>query len=109
MTEDLLAQRPYVFAECVNPINTTRDACTALAQQATAGSFKVELTVQTRWNTNTGQHHTPWTIPTCPTDPAEHRRPNHKPGDRDHTVVDTAGKSVEDTIAELGEALSIDT
>lgn len=106
---DLLSQGLHVFAECVNPMKITRDAWLAAARRADAQHVAVELVCS---------------------DPAEHERRarwrtvdvpglvlptwqeivdrDYEPWDREHIVVDTAGRASEQTIAELCVALGID-
>ena len=105
---ELSAQGSHVFAECVNPLAITRDAWRDLAEELGVRLVEVELVCS---------------------DPAEHERrattrvvdiPDHvpptwaqivardyEPWDRSHIVLDTAGRSVEDAVTELCEALGI--
>ncbi|WP_030573625.1 AAA family ATPase [Streptomyces aureocirculatus] len=108
MAEDLLAQGLCVFAECVNPMKVTRDAWAAVAKRTEADLFEVELICS-----DPAEHQSRATARTVdipdlalPTwrDIVER---DYEPWDRDHIVVDTAGKSVEDTIAELHDVLGI--
>lgn len=109
VASDLLSQGLHVFAECVNPMKITRDAWLVAAQRANAQHVAVELICS---------------------DPAEHERRarsrtvdvpglvlptwqeivdrDYEPWDREHIVVDTAGRASEQTIAELCVALGID-
>lgn len=109
VASDLLSQGLHVFAECVNPMKITRDAWLAAARKADAKHVAVELVCS---------------------DPAEHERRarsrivdvpglvlptwqeivdrDYEPWDREHIVVDTAGRASEQTIAELCVELGID-
>jgi predicted kinase len=110
VAEDLLAQGLCVFAECVNPMKVTRDAWAAVAQRAEAEFFEVELVCSDPVEHEHRATSRTVDIPdlTLPTWQDIVDR-DYEPWDRDHIVVDTAGKSVEDTIAELGEVLGIDS
>ncbi|MFH8796007.1 AAA family ATPase [Streptomyces sp. NPDC017941] len=108
MAEDLLAQGLCVFAECVNPMKVTRDAWAAVAKRTEADLFEVELVCS-----DPVEHRGRATSRTV--DIADLELPtwqdivdrDYEPWDRDHIVVDTAGKSVEETIAELHDVLGI--
>jgi predicted kinase len=102
VAEDLLVQGSHVFAECVNPLQLTRDAWRAVAGTTGARLVEVELVCS---------------------DPAEHERRatsrvvdipdqvpptwaeivdrDYEPWDRPHVVLDTAGRSAGDAVVEL--------
>ncbi|MEN3357506.1 MAG: hypothetical protein V7637_1488 [Mycobacteriales bacterium] len=104
---DLLVAGLSVIADSVNPLPVTRDAWRAVAQVAGTDAVEVEVVCS---------------------DPTEHRRratsrasdiPGLQPPtwqeitdrdyqrwDRPHTVIDTAGRTVEDCLAELLAALT---
>lgn len=107
IARDLLSQGSHVFAECVNPLKITRDAWRGVAETTGARLVEVELVCS---------------------DPTEHERRattrvvdipglrlptwadivdrEYEPWDRPHVVLDTAGKSADDTVAELCAALA---
>jgi predicted kinase len=109
VASDLLRQGSHVFAECVNPLKITRNAWREVAATTDAHLVEVELICS---------------------DPAEHERRatsrtvdipdlipptwadilacEYEPWDRPHVVLDTAGKSANDTVASLCEALGIE-
>ncbi|KUF19271.1 AAA family ATPase [Streptomyces silvensis] len=106
---DLLGQGLCVFAECVNPMKVTRDAWEAVAKRAGARFVEVELICSDpveheRRATSRTVDVPGLTLPTWQ-DIVER---DYEPWDRDHIVVDTAGKSARDTVAELADALDID-
>lgn len=102
LAEEHLRQGLTVIAESVNPLAVTRDAWRAVATRAGARCLEAE---------------------TVCSDPAEHRRRaeqrtvdvpgltlpdwtaittrSYEPWDRDHLVLDTAHRSIEDCAAEL--------
>ena len=106
VAKDLLRQGSHVFAECVNPMKITRDAWREVAETAGAHLVEVELVCS-----DPTEHERRATVRTVdipdlvlPTW-ADILEREYEPWDRSHVVLDTAGKSAEDTIAALCEAL----
>lgn len=109
VASDFLSQGLHVFAECVNPMKITRDAWVAVVQRAGAQHVEVELVCsdlaehECRARSRTVDVRG-LVLPTW----QEIVDRDYEPWDRDRIVVDTAGRSSEETIAELCVALGID-
>jgi predicted kinase len=106
---DLLRQGSHVFAECVNPLKITRQAWRDVAETTSADLVEVELvcsdpTEHERRATARTVDIPDLVLPTW----ADILEREYEPWDRSHVVLDTAGKSAEDTITSLCEALGID-
>jgi len=108
LAEENLRLGRIVVADCVNPLQTTRDAWKAVAARASVRAVEVEIVCS---------------------DPAEHRRRTESreidiPGlqrptwqavldrtfeawTRPHLVIDTAGRIVAESLSELEAALSV--
>lgn len=105
---DLLTQGSHVFAECVNPLQITRDAWREVAEVTGAGLIEVELvcsdpTEHVRRVTSRVVDIPDLVPPTW----AQIVDRDYEPWDRPHVVLDTAGRSAEDAAAELCVALGI--
>jgi predicted kinase len=107
VAEDNLRLGRTVIADSVNPLQLTRDAWIGVADRAGASAIEVEITCS---------------------DPKQHRRQAEKrvadinglklptwqevvareyqPWNREHIVIDTAGRSVTDSVEELRKALA---
>ncbi|MCT2585000.1 AAA family ATPase [Actinophytocola gossypii] len=107
VARDLLSQGSPVIAECVNPMEITRDAWRDAA--ASTRLVEVELVCSDpaeheRRATSRTVDIPDLTLPTW----ADIVNREYEPWDRPHVVLDTAGKTPEDTVAELCAALGID-
>lgn len=104
--ENLLLGRPVV-ADCVNPLQITRDAWASVASRAGAGAVEIEVTcsdaqahrrrVETRQSDISRLQLPTW---------EEVVSRGYEPWYRDHIVIDTATRSVAQIVNELREALA---
>lgn len=106
MAEDHLRQGRSIVADCVNPLSITRDAWLDVAKCCGVGALEVEVKcsdvnehrrrVETRtadipglilptWNEVVSREYHPWT--------------------RDHLLLDTARRAVEENVTQILEAL----
>ena len=108
VAEDNLHLGHTVIADCVNPIQLTRDAWRAVAAKAATGAAEIEVQCS-----DVGEHRrraekrTP-DIPglALPTWQDIVEREYH-PWDREHLVIDTAGRSVEECVSLIRSTLFI--
>ncbi len=106
VAEDNLRLGHVVIADCVNDVEIARDSWRAVAERAGAPAFEIEIVcsdprehqsrVETRvvnipgvrlptWSRISAQRAEPWS--------------------RDHLVIDTAGREIEDCVAQVAAAL----
>lgn len=105
--EDNLRLGQTVVADCVNPLQLTRDAWKAVANRASVNAVEVETVCSDR-----DEHRR--RVETRRTDIAGLQLPSWQDileGDyqawtRDRVVIDTAGRSIDECVAEIETALS---
>jgi predicted kinase len=108
VAEDNLRLGRTVIADSVNPVRITRDAWVNVAQRANATAVEIEVAcsdpeqhrfrLETRVADILGGRSLTW---------EEVVRREYEPWDREHVVIDTAGRSVEESVRQLREALRI--
>jgi predicted kinase len=106
VAEDNLRLGRTVIADSVNPLQLTRDAWVGVAERAGVNAVEVEITCS-----NPEQHR--WRVETRIADIDGLRPPTwqevvareYQPWNREHIVIDTAGRSVAESVKELREAL----
>ena len=106
ITEDNLRLGRTVIADSVNPIQLTRDAWIGVAHRARVGAAEVEVICS-----DPQQHRQ--RVETRPADITGLKLPTweevvsreYEPWERQHIVIDTAGRSVAESVEELREAL----
>jgi predicted kinase len=107
VAEDNLRLGRTVIADSVNPLQLTRDAWIDVADRAGADAVEVEVTcsdlkqhrqrVETRVVDIEGLRPPTW---------QEVVARQYQPWNREHIVIDTAGRSVAESVKELREALA---
>jgi predicted kinase len=107
VAEDNLRLGRSVIADSVNPLQLTRDAWIGVADRAGANAIEVEITcsdpeqhrqrVETRIADIDGLRPPTW---------QEVVVRDYDPWNREHIVIDTAGRSVAESVKELREALA---
>jgi predicted kinase len=107
VAEDNLRLGRTVIADSVNPLQLTRDAWIGVADRAHANAIEVEVTcsdpkqhqrrVETRIADIAGLRLPTW---------QEVATREYQPWERQHIVIDTAGRSVAENLKELREALA---
>jgi predicted kinase len=105
--EDNLHLGQTVVADCVNPLQLTRDAWREVADRAGVPAVEVEIICSDR------EEHR-WRVETRRTDIAGLQLPSwqdivtgeYHSWTRDRVVVDTAGRSIDECVAEIETALS---
>lgn len=108
VAQDNLLLGRTVIADCVNPLQLTRDAWPAVASQVGVGIAEVEVTCS-----DPRQHRQ--RVETRPADIRGLRLPTWKevtsreyePWNREHIVIDTTRKGVAEVARELREALAV--
>ena len=106
VAEDNLRLGNTVVADSVNPLRLTRDAWTSVADRARAKAIEVEVTCS-----DPAQHRN--RVETRRTDIKGLRLPTwqevvlreYEPWERDHIVIDTASRSVAESVRDLRERL----
>ncbi len=106
VAEDNLRLGHVVIADCVNDVEITRNAWRGVAERAGAPAFDVEIVCS-----NPGEHQS--RVETRVVDIPGARLPTWpqilarraEPWSRDHLVIDTAGRGVEDCVAQVLAAL----
>ena len=107
IAEDNLRVGQTVVADSVNPLKITRDAWRAVGQRAQAETMEIEVVCS-----DSREHRA--RVETRKPDISGLRPPNweqvisreYHPWDREHIVIDTANRSLEQNIKILREALS---
>ena len=107
VTEENLRLGRTVIADSVNPLQLTRDAWIGVADRAGVDAIEVEITcsdpkqhrrqVETRVAEIDGLRPPTW---------QEVLVREYQPWNREHIVIDTAGRSVAESVKELREALA---
>jgi predicted kinase len=107
VAEDNLRLGRSVIADSVNPLQVTRDSWIGSADRVGANVFEVEITcsdpnqhqrqVETRIADIDGLRPPTW---------QEVVERNYQPWNRDHIVIDTAGRTVAESVKELLQALN---
>jgi predicted kinase len=107
VAEDNLRLGRSVIADSVNPLQVTRDARIGVADRVAANVMEVEITcsdpkqhqrrVETRIADIDGLRPPKW---------QEVVEREYQPWNREHIVIDTAGRSVAESVKELREALA---
>src|SRR5713226_1797127 len=107
VAEDNLRLGRTVIADSVNPLQLTRDAWIGVADRAGVDAIEVEITcsdpkqhrrqVETRVAEIDGLRPPTW---------QEVLVREYQPWNREHIVIDTAGRSVAESVKELREALA---
>lgn len=106
VAEDNLRVGRTVIADSVNPVAATRAAWRAVAARVGVPALEVEIACseaaehRRRVETRTGPE--AWRVTW---DDVAHR--DYEPLDRDHIVIDTAGRAAEDSLADLLNALAV--
>ena len=106
LAEDMLRLNQVVIADSVNPVAATREAWRAVAARAGAQIMEVELV---RSDPADHQHHAETRQPdfaglTLPSW-ADIRARTYEPWDSPRVVVDTCGRTVEQSVTEIVAAL----
>jgi predicted kinase len=106
VAEDNLRAGRTVIADAVNPLALTRDAWVDVARRAQACAVEVEIRcsdaeehrrrVESRITDISGLKTPTW---------EEVLAREYEPWEREHIVIDTAGRSVEESVGELRKAL----
>ena len=106
VAEDSLRIGQTVIADSVNPLLVTRDAWRSVAQRAGARAVEIEVIcslpeehrrrVESRLSDISGLRLPTW---------ADVRSREYEPWDREHLVVDSAGRTVEESVAVIREIL----
>ena len=106
LAADHLRQGLTVVAECVNPLAVTRDGWLGLATDLQMPFAEVEVVCSDRAEHRRRATERTVDIPGLPLPSWEEiaTRP-YDAWDRDHIIVDTAHRTVEDCLQELGERL----
>ncbi len=99
VAEDNLRAGRTVIADSVNPLRITRDAWVAVAARAGAAAIEVEITCS-----DGAEHRRRVESRASPTWQEVISREYHA-WDRKHLTIDTAGRSVEDCVAQLCDML----
>lgn len=110
VAEDNLALGHIVIADSVNPLPITRDAWLAVAQRAQVTVAEVEVECS---DTKEHRRRVEQRLGSLPglAGPTWHDvvARDYAPWDRQHIVIDTAGRTIEQTVAILRDALSAST
>jgi predicted kinase len=106
IAEDNLRLGRTVIADSVNPLTLTRNAWVDVARRAHAQAFEVEIRcsdseehrsrVETRVRDFPGSWQVKW---------EDVLSREYEPWDHEHPVIDTAGRTIEDCVLELRDAL----
>jgi len=98
----------YVIADCVNPLQLTREAWLRVARQSGVGIFEVEVTCSDQGAHQLRVERRSSDIPglKLPTWQDVLSR-NYEPWDREHVVVDSAHSTIEEMVGDIRRRLKL--
>jgi len=107
VAEDNIRLGRTVIADSVNPLQITRDAWLEVGRRTKAITLEIEVTCSdSREHRSRVERRKPDIIGLRPPSWAQVISREYHPWDREHIVIDTANRSLEQNVATLREALS---
>jgi predicted kinase len=107
VAEDNLPIGRTVMADCVNPLRLTRDAWVAVAKRAGVRAVEIEVTCSARDEHRRRVEARAADIPGMMTPTwADVVTREYHPWDREHLVIDTANRTIEESVCVIRATLS---